>query len=494
MLRSLIPILTPVILSLILAITKITLSLIPPEPIQLLQATTPESVTKKVLVLNFDPIVFANARDGNQRLHRAMGWNDPHALTDQFIADIRTASGGFVNYQVVQWQDLDVYPVKSDGFTYTDETYLDCWNDHSTCHKPDIIDYQKMLIDYQVCEQLNAGTIDELWLFGAPWFGYAEANMAGPDAFNLNGAVVTNTTCQKQLPMMGFSYERSEARLLEDFGHRVEGTMTYVFGSWELKPTHAWNRFTMIDKDFPGQSGCGNVHFPPNGKEDYDFNNELQVMSSCDDWLNYPNLTGASTSINCTSWNPNIDCFEAPESGGYYLRWWLKHLPRVSGVDPLTGKLNNWWFYIIDYQMAKTQEVNIARLSSPSTNIKNCSDYGKKLCRTINSCRWLNDHDGCCLPAGSERESCNKLNICNSNHECSKKKISGAQQCRSSDDNTIQYCCKKDQVISNNKCVKLKQTWGNSFLRFLRRKLPAAVSNRLMSPNSSLNLPKKLSL
>ena len=54
--------------------------------------------------------------------------------------------------------------------------------------------------------------------------------MAGHGAFDTNGAPVTGTACQGKLNIMGFNYEREPERMLEDMGHRVEGTMVHLFG------------------------------------------------------------------------------------------------------------------------------------------------------------------------------------------------------------------------------------------------------------------------
>ena len=88
----------------------------------------------------------------------------------------------------------------------------------------------------------------------------------------------------------------------------------------------------------PGEAGCGNVHFAPNSERDYDWGNRRVVWSTCDDWLNYPDLTGQRRPVNCEEWG-----------GGdirAHHRWWLRHLPRAPGRTE--GKLNNWWAYVVD--------------------------------------------------------------------------------------------------------------------------------------------------
>ena len=133
--------------------------------------------------------------------------------------------------------------------------------------------------------------------------------------------------------------------MLEDLGHRAEGTLSYVFGEdsrWNGNNNKTpWGRFALSEKTAPSNSNCGWMHYAPNSQADYDWQNQTTVSSSCEDWLNYPNLTGARQNFNCSRWNCN----------GYdFKKWWLNHLPKVSGQTD--GKLNNWWRYILDYEEA----------------------------------------------------------------------------------------------------------------------------------------------
>ena len=138
---------------------------------------------------------------------------------------------------------------------------------------------------------------------------------------------------------MGFNYERGVAEMLEDLGHRTESTMWHVYGSWDnTLSDHAWNLYTHYDKTTPGQAQCGNVHYAPDSQSDYDWGNVNYVYSACDDWNNYPNLTGSKQNINCLAWSCDARS---------YHKWWLGHLPHASGTS--SGKLNNWWRYIADY-------------------------------------------------------------------------------------------------------------------------------------------------
>jgi hypothetical protein len=295
-------------------------------------------LTPKVMVINFDPVL---ENYGSVRLTELLGWNAVGPLVDQYILDIADASGGLVNYVVVETHEVDAIPIKADRFQYTDETYLACQSSGGTaCYSADTADYGAILSGFDVCSKLNNGKIDEVWLFGGPWFGYYESRLAGPGAFWYNASPLEGTGCDRLLPIMGFNYQRGNAEMLHNFGHRAEASMTHVFGSWDItrEPLHDWDLFghNAVQTSIGDIFQCGSVHYPPNGTADYDYANSEHVESGCDDWFNYPDLTGSTNMLGCEAWS----CDQRA-----YLQWWLGHLPRQAGFHE--GKLLNWWAYIV---------------------------------------------------------------------------------------------------------------------------------------------------
>jgi hypothetical protein len=295
-------------------------------------------IVKKVMVLDFNPII---EEESGRRVREIMGWSNPTSLETQFINDISQATNGEVTYTVVQRiSDLDQWFTKSDGFTYSDSQYMSVIRNQTVHHEPDIIDYIPLLNQFDVCGKRNRDEIDELWLWGGPWMGFWEATMTGPNSFTTNSQPITGTSCTKQLHIMAFSYERGVSEMLESFMHRVEGTMRHTFESSASEDNY-WDKFTILDKYQPGQAACGTVHFAPNSMADYDWSNTRQVSSTCEDWLNFPNLTGARQTFGCEHWS----C-----SGYVFKKWWLSHLPKVDGK--LDGKLTDWWKYILNHELA----------------------------------------------------------------------------------------------------------------------------------------------
>lgn len=309
----------------------------------------PSPITKKVLMLNFDPLI---STANNQPLHTVEGWYDPVQLANAYAAYQNNLSAGYITYKIVNQQNIRKYPVKADGFKYTDTSYFNCLNNPSACHSPDLVDYLNILSVYNVCSQLNAGTIDEVWLFGGPYFGYWEATTAGPNSFYTNAPYYDfANSCGKIVNIMGFNYQVPEPFMNHDLIHRFEGTMNYVYNGWKNNPYNgapytlaptpytAWDKFALVGLFPTSPVDIGTAHFTPNSSSDYDYYNTTNVVSTADDWLNYPNLTGKTQTINCSIWG----CTDA----GYY-HWWFNRLPRYAGTAT-DGKLNNWWGYVANF-------------------------------------------------------------------------------------------------------------------------------------------------
>ena len=306
-----------------------------------------DGIKKKVLVLNFDPII---ERLNNRRFSEIYGYYDYEELTKEIIKDFYEASDGNANYEVVDTIYVDSFPPMFKGFIYTDETYSSCLID-GVCYEPNAADYNKILGDYEVCEKLNSGEIDELWMWSGPLGGFDESAMAGPKAFHINGGTYrSGNICERMLPIMGFNYEREAGLALHSYGHRIEGTLTYVFQDWDPSQSrHDWDRFA---HNF-GQTrnvefyGCGSVHYPHNAIIDYQTDSEAMILSNCNDWLNYPDFHGTIESINCDEWGCN-------EHG--YQKWWMDHIPTAEGETNHIS--NNWWSYVVDPQKARQSRID----------------------------------------------------------------------------------------------------------------------------------------
>lgn len=294
-----------------------------------------------VAVFNFDPFIESL---GSRPLHEVGRWHDPRSLSQGYIRDLREASGGFVQYYIAMWRDIDGFPILADGFQYTDETYMRCVRAGKGWHTGAPVDYAKIIDELGIRRLINDGDIDEVWLWGGPYFGYWESQMVGPTAYWCNSVPIKDDGFTRNFVIMGFNYERGVDCMLENFGHRVESIMTHVYGRWDCRrpaeQLNTWERFTLYDKIAPGRAACGNVHFAPSSESDYDWGNKRKVWSTCDDWLNYPNLAGKRRLVDCSEWGNG-------DMRAHHI-WWLSHLPKAPGRGP-DGKLANWWKYAVDF-------------------------------------------------------------------------------------------------------------------------------------------------
>lgn len=294
----------------------------------------PPIVISRVITLIHDPVL---EKHGSRKLHEHLGWNDPDQLVQQYIQDVATASHGLVRYTVVERHEVDAFPEKTDGFSYTDESFLRCWQTRAQFHQPDGADYLKLLEQVDFGAKVEAGLVDELWLLGFPYAGYYESTMGGRDAFWCNGPPIAGAQhLSRRFVVMGFNYERDVGCMLEDLGHRAESIMDYVFRNTNADQNF-WRQFSLYDKAARGHAACGNVHYAPNSERDYDWGNRRIVRSTADDWLLYPNLTGKSRDMNCADWGNG-------DMRSHHI-WWMQHFPHADGATR-TGISNNWWQYI----------------------------------------------------------------------------------------------------------------------------------------------------
>lgn len=313
-------------------------------------APDPASKTNNLLVVCYDPVM---PNHGGVTLSRHFQWNDPGVLTAKLIRHLYESSRGYLTLKVAGFTNLNAFPVKRDGFRYTEETYLEMWKDRSKAHQPDGFGYAAMFKELNLVERVRKENITEIWVWGAPYFGTDEYAMKipGDQLFHQTDnpwfyRPYDIPDCGRTVWVMGFNYEVGEDNALHSFGHRCEGilSMTVGRGVWSDRAgdTNAWSRFTRQADKFPKDAQVGNVHGGPNAKGGYDYGQTNIVMSAADNWLNYPDLSGPPKPVSADTWG-------APHHLNFQ-RWWLGHLPRNAGQTE--GCHNNWWRYIADYDAA----------------------------------------------------------------------------------------------------------------------------------------------
>ncbi len=300
-------------------------------------------IERKVAVVAYNPV---NPTEPSQTLRDYYGWPNPFQLSEQIDDKLREITGGFVDYRIVATLESSSFPQKLDGYRDTWSSYLACRSNTNLCHQPDAAAYLPVLTQdfgQNFCEAIERNEIDEIWLWGAGYFGFDEfaykvpgdAIPHQPEPYSwwiYDGRVKDLPECGRPYFVMGWVPERVESVGLHSYGHRIESAMTiseHARGLWHRCGSHGsseWTDYICIDQDDPGNAGCGDVHYPPNGQNDYDYSNTRSVMSRCDDYFDYPNLADAKVPVSADTWGGS-------EVG--YLSWWMRHLP------------SDWWHSIL---------------------------------------------------------------------------------------------------------------------------------------------------
>jgi hypothetical protein len=298
----------------------------------------------RALVLNFEPTV---PSEGNRTLWDIFGWNDPRQLAEGFVEDMEAASGGAVDYQIVQWRDLNEFPIFTDGFRYTPDQYVQNRRSNSGWATT-AADFYAIARQQGLAELVNQRAIDEIWMFGDHYFALlGEAWMAGPGSFFINGPVFPDFAVDHAVAGYGFNYERGVAEMLHNHGHRTENHMARAYGGWNIaNPVSPWDYFTANAGQTNRETfGVGSDHYPFNAAADYDYANERTFPSYADDFVvNFPNQMYTAVPMSRDAWGDRGtgDWHRA------YFEWFFGHVPRAAGQAP-DGRQNNWYKYINDF-------------------------------------------------------------------------------------------------------------------------------------------------
>lgn len=329
--------------------------------------TSSWSVAPRVLVIDWDPRL---ASQGGSRASTLPNYTDPRELAEGFAADMQAATGDAIRYRITEWVDVDGYPMKEDGTRPTEEQWLECLADPDGCPLGTTADYAAIVADYDICGRVERGEIDEVWLFGGPWFGFYESRMAGNGAFFVNSPPLRDVRCSRRFVLMGFNYERGVAEMMHDVGHRLESTMDHAFRYWRAHHPFTrdpFSRFRAYDGIDPGAAACGDTHHPPNSAagEEYVYDSTREVSSSCAAFTGWPSLDAPPEVVSCADWGCN-------QEG--YMGWLFERVPRQPGTDVEGGYQRNWWKYVYAFDTYLPVGLLTDRASTPAEDPSEPSD------------------------------------------------------------------------------------------------------------------------
>ncbi|MHB8596318.1 MAG: hypothetical protein ACYDER_05850 [Ktedonobacteraceae bacterium] len=244
-----------------------------------------------------------------------------------------------------------------------------------TTHGNTTGDYQAVFNDYNICNLAATEGVNFVWIWasgseqGSIFYAgdFNEWVTTGPTFYQTYGANVpfcgSNT-----VTVFGFNYSRSVASALHSSGHYMENVLQFAFGpSTDLSNgtpggTNMYDLFDGQVSRYGGYNGplntataqCGDVHFPPNTTQAYDYGNSTVVTSDCASYNPGDPSAQRFVPVSAATWEA-IPCDASLQSNTgdcqqeSYLLWWMQNMPGYSNkiLDQTDNLMPNWWQYIL---------------------------------------------------------------------------------------------------------------------------------------------------
>jgi hypothetical protein len=354
----------------------------------------------RVFVIEINPILTSIT---NKNLYKS---NNGHPYVSEYFSqdrvralnevkeDLHFASHGQLSVEIVQHYILNEFPKFTkkmkllngySDYRFDENTYVSISQSDYDKDKGDwfkllrnplfnepgsfTFDYEYILQKYNLVNRRNKNMFDHVWILGIDPLSTYETMMVGSNPFWINGNPI-NKNC-KNFMIASFSISRRDSNL-HALGHSFENILNFAFkGDYfsynteysdytqdDYNKLSYWEKFTLIDINSKNQnSGVGNVHYPFNGKYDYDYSNNNLVYTYWENWLKYPNIAGPKKQYNNNAWmalpgNSVIlkDSNQNQDPDRLYVRFWMYLFPHIDGYTK-DGFLNNWWKYYsnLDY-------------------------------------------------------------------------------------------------------------------------------------------------
>ncbi len=295
---------------------------------------------------------------------------DSSAALNEIIEDLQYSSNSNVEINIVKKEYLNEFATYNTSIEclsgmcnrLDENTWLDImksgWYNSLSDSRVELLgsykfDYEYIIEKYNLIERKNNNEFDEVWILNVDPASLYESIMVGKTAYWLNAPGIIKDC--NNFKIMNVSISRRDVNL-ESFGHAAESILNSVFSprydsykkssltNFNIDDLNLWERFTLNNYASPGYSCVGNIHFAPNSTKDYDWENSTYVNSSYKDFLNYPNITGQTVSVNSDTWGSyNNNLFSAAR---VHHRWWFKLMPHIEGRTS-DGYSNNWWDYLV---------------------------------------------------------------------------------------------------------------------------------------------------
>lgn len=204
--------------------------------------------------------------------------------------------------------------------------------------------YARMIADEGLCDKVEDLDLDQIWMWVDPRDGVDPApgleyvvssNYLQLNTLDAGYAKPAFCNGRKSFVIMGLDTSRTADLALHSYGHYMEGIIS------TLQTAELFNNryVSPMQSDPPGRRACGDVHFPPNGTLDYDYENLTVTPTYCEDWN--PNGTGEVKNYNCTRWG----C-----TGEGYFKWWMQNFPGYYKALTYQSKIiPPWWDFVVNF-------------------------------------------------------------------------------------------------------------------------------------------------
>jgi hypothetical protein len=100
----------------------------------------------------------------------------------------------------------------------------------------------------------------------------------------------------------------------------------------------------------PFNQGCGNAHFPPNGRQNYDQTNTTTVLSTCEHYGLHdgPDGKDIQTPYDASMLAPWKAKYGQGPTGGAWYMYWFQSWPGVNNKAKMPDgtPMKNWWVYL----------------------------------------------------------------------------------------------------------------------------------------------------
>lgn len=333
----------------------------------------------KVFSIIIDPVI-TRAINGNESAigkrwheyftHPKYGtrWNDPRDLALEYEQRMEEASGGTIDFEVTQIEADTAWfcaNLSTPAFSFKEiEDFMadrSFWDTYESLYKlGSHWQYKNMVEYYNLDTKRDADQVHEVWVFGPPIMCMYETCHVSKNGLWCNGSATTNVSNSKIMTVVGYNYERDLDCMVHNNIHRAENMLKYAYnGEWRTGyevtvpgiALNNWELYSIYEQTLPKGSkhkaSCGNCHYPPTATYNYDYYTDRTIESYAYAWADYPWLDLDKREPQQLNSRTEWDCRQDE-----FCLWWFAHLPNKEGVNPLDGRLNNWWLYIFDYDIA----------------------------------------------------------------------------------------------------------------------------------------------